>query len=108
MEIFTKEIIQKAKEQFKLGSDMESQMIVAKFFNPTGAGTWHLMNMDPEDEDYCWGIVDLFEVEMGSFSKTELENYKGSIGLGIERDLYFEPVNAKELWEKLRNFKMEF
>ncbi len=101
MELFTKEIIEKAKAQYLLGSDMESQIIVAKFFNPTGAGTWYLMNMDPDDESYCWGIVDLFEVEMGSFSKSELEDFKGPLGLGIERDLYFEPVNAKELWEKL-------
>lgn len=103
MELFTKEIIDKAKTQYPLGSDMGNQMIIAKFFNPVGAGTWYLMNMDPEDENYCWGIVDLFEVEVGSFSKSELENYKGSLDLGIERDLYFEPVNAKELWEKLMN-----
>lgn len=101
MELFTKEIIDKAKAQYHLGSDMECQMIVAKFYNPTGAGSWYLMNMDPEDEDYCWGIVDLFEVEVGSFSKSELEDFKGSLGLGIERDVYFEPVNAKELWAKL-------
>lgn len=101
MELFTKEIIEKAKAQYPLGSDLENQMIVAKFFNPCGAGTWYLMNMDPDGEDYCWGIVSLFEVEMGSFSKSELENTKVGFGLGIERDLYFEPVNAKELWDKL-------
>ena len=101
MELFTKEIIEKAKAQYSLGSDMEKQMIVAKFFNPTGAGTWYLMNMDPGDEDYCWGIVELFEVEMGSFSRSELESIKVGFGLGIERDLYFEPIKADELWEKL-------
>lgn len=101
MELFTKEIIEKAKSQYHLGSEMENQMIVAKFFNPTGAGTWYLMNMDPEDEDYCWGIVSLFEVETGSFSKSDLESFKGPLGLGIERDLYFEQINAKDLWNKL-------
>jgi len=101
MELFTKEIKEKAKSQYPLGAELENQVIVTKFFNPAGAGTWYLMNMDPEDEDYCWGIVDLFEVEMGSFSKSELENFKGALGLGIERDLYFETINAKELWQKL-------
>jgi hypothetical protein len=101
MELYTKEIIEKAKSQYLLGAEMENQMIVAKFFNPAGAGTWYLMNMDPNDEDYCWGIVNLFEVEIGSFSKSELENFKGPLGLGIERDLYFELINAKELWQKL-------
>ena len=101
MELFTKEIIEKAKSQYSLGSDMDSQMVVAKYFNPTGRGAWYLMNIDPDDLDYCWGIVELFEVETGSFCRSELENIKVEFGLGIERDLYFEPVNAKELWEKL-------
>lgn len=101
MKLFTKEIEKKAQAQFSKGSELESQVVVAKFFNPTGAGTWYLMNQDPNDPDYLWGIVDLFEVEMGSFSKSELEGYKGRMGLGIERDLHFMEVNAKVLWEKL-------
>lgn len=101
MKLFTKEIEEKAQAQFSKGGDLESQNVIAKFFNPTGAGTWYLMNQDPNDPDYCWGVVDLFEVEMGSFSKSDLENYKGKMGLGIERDLYFTEVNAKKLWDKL-------
>jgi len=103
MKLFTKEIEAKAQEQYPKGSDLECQVIVAKYFNPTGAGTWYLMNQDPEDPDYLWGIVDLFEIEMGSFSKSDLVEYKGKFGLGIERDLYFEEVNAKELWQKLQS-----
>ena len=84
MKLFTKEIEANAQAQFPLGSDMEKQVIVAKFFNPTGAGNWWLMNQDPDDNDYCWGFVQLFETEVGSFSKSELENYRGRFGLGIE------------------------
>ena len=101
MELFTKEIEAKAQAQYKYGADMEKQVIVAKFFNPAGAGTWFLMNQDPNDPDYLWGVVDLFEVEVGSFSKSELENFRGPFGIGIERDLYFEEVNAKVLYERL-------
>lgn len=101
MKLFTKEIEKKAQAQFLKGNDLESQIIVAKFFNHSGAGTWYLMNQDPEDIDYCWGICYIFEWEIGSFSKSELENFKGRMGLGIERDLHFTEVNAKELWEKL-------
>jgi len=101
MKLFTKEIEAKAQAQFHFGADMEKQVIVAKFFNPSGAGTWWLMNQDPNDPDYLWGVVDLFEIEVGSFSKSELENYVGVYGLGIERDLYFEEVNAKELFQQL-------
>jgi len=99
MKLFTKAIEKKAQAQFHLGNDMEKQVIVAKFFNPSGAGTWYLMNQDPNDLDYLWGVVDLFEIEVGSFSKSELENFRGRFGLGIERDLHFEVVNAKEFYE---------
>ena len=59
------------------------------------------MNQDPEDPDYLWGIVKGFEVEMGSFSLSELEAVRGRFGLGIERDLYFTPIPAREVWDKL-------
>jgi len=64
--------------------------------------TWNLINQDP---DYCWGIFHIFETEVGSFSKSELVNFRGKFGLGIERDLYFEEVGAKEFYESLFNVK---
>ena len=101
MKLFTKAIEAKAQEQFPLGNYLEKQVVVAKFFNPTGCGTWYLINQDPDDPDYCWGICHIFDWEVGSFSKLELENYRGRFGLGIERDLHFEEVNAKDKFEKL-------
>ena len=65
MKLMTKEIEKKARTQYPLGSDM-TQNVVAKFFDPTGSWTWYLMNQDPEDPDYLWGIVKGFEVEMGA------------------------------------------
>ena len=100
MKLMTKEISEKAQQQYPQGSDMD-QLIVAKFFDPTGSWSWYLMNQDPEDPDYLWGIVKGFEVEMGSFSLQELQNFKGRLGIGIERDLYFKLITARELWEKL-------
>lgn len=102
MELMTKEITEKAQKQFPQGSDMK-QMVVAKFFDPTGSWTWYLMNQDPKDTDYLWGIVKGFEIEMGSFSLSELSNLKTSpLGLGIERDLYFTPKPAQEIWDRLQ------
>ena len=97
MKLLTKEITKKATEQFDKGSDM-NQMIVAKYFDKSGDWQWFLMNM--EDEDYCWGIVKGFAVEMGSFSLTELEEVYGR---RLERDLYFKSVKAKDLWKQLNN-----
>ena len=99
MKLLTKEITEKATKQYSKGSDME-QMVVAKFFDPMGSWRWFLMNMD-KDGDYCWGIVDGHAVEMGSFSIRELKSIQLPLGLGIERDMYFEPVKASELWKEL-------
>ena len=65
---------------------------VVKLFNPVGAATWLLTDMDPADNDYLFGLADLGMgfPELGGISLSELENYRGPLGLGIERDLYFK------------------
>ena len=73
---------------------------VLKLFNPTGIGTWYLMNMH-KDNDYCWGICHIYEWEIGSFSINELKGVNLPFGLKIERDKFFKPVKASELWTKL-------
>ena len=95
----TKEIQKKAEKQFAKESDM-NQMVVAKYFG--GSWTWYLMNLDPENSDYAWGIVKGNAVEMGSWQMSELQKVKiKPFGLGIERDLYFEPMRAKDVWDAL-------
>jgi len=83
-------------------STLAELMVVAKFFDPYESWTWYLITQDPDAPDYLWGIVKGFEVEMGSFSLTELEEFKGKLGIGIERDLHFRPMTAEDVWEKLR------
>lgn len=65
---------------------------VVKLFNPSGAGTWLLTEIDPDDEDIAFGLCDLGLgcPEIGSVSLSELESVRGPFGLGIERDRYFE------------------
>lgn len=65
---------------------------VLKLFNPCGAGTWLVTELDPEDASIAFGLADLGfgTPEIGSFSLEELEAFQGPFGLGIERDLYFE------------------
>ena len=93
----TKEIQEKAEKQFDKGSDME-QMVVAKYFDAMGGWKWFLMNKK-KDDSYCWGRVKGHAVEMGSFSIKELQ----SMSPRIQRDLYFEPMKAKDVWEQLNN-----
>ena len=95
MKLMTKAIQEQAEKQYDEGSDME-QMVVAKYFDAMGDWKWCLMNMG-EDEDYCWGIVKGFAVEMGSFSMEELK----SMPPRIQRDMYFAPMKAKDVCDKL-------
>jgi len=98
MKLFTKEIDAKLFAQYSKGGDLANQMVVAKIFNPYGRGTWYLLNSDPDDPDYIWAIVDLFEPETGSVSRSELESIKvPPFRLGLERDTSFKPINAQEL-----------
>jgi len=74
-------------------------IIVAKFFNPCGGGTWYATEYDPETRIF-FGYVSIFgdhNDEWGSFSLDELEAYRGPFGIGIERDLYFGEKRASEV-----------
>ena len=100
MKLLTKEIQERAEKQYEKNSDMDTQDVVAKFFNPVGSWTWYLMNKEPESS-YCWGIVDGFALEVGSFDVKELQEIELSFGLGIERDTSFTPMNAGKLYKSL-------
>jgi hypothetical protein len=65
---------------------------VVKLFDPCGAATWLLTEIDPDDETVAWGLCDLGMgfPEFGTVSLNELAAVRGRLGLGIERDLYFK------------------
>ena len=72
--------------------EKKDPLVIAKFFNPAGVGTWYATEYDPASRTF-FGYVSLFgdwNDEWGSFSLSELQGVKGPLGLGIERDLYFE------------------
>lgn len=62
---------------------------VVKLFNPYGSGTWYLSELD--DNDIAFGRCDLgYGAELGYISLQELKDYRSPLGLGIERDLYWD------------------
>lgn len=77
----------------------ENSTVQAKFFYPDFDWTWYAIEFDGEDIFY--GLVDGFELEYGSFSLRELRENRGKLGCEIERDLYFKPVPARELYRTL-------
>lgn len=103
MKLMTKTLQQRFA---KIGSQENNPdpIIIAKFFNPTGAGTWYATEYDPETRT-LFGYVSIFgdwNDEWGYFSLDELQSYKGKFGLGIERDLYFEETPASQIINSIK------
>lgn len=72
---------------------------VVKLFDPCGASTWLLVEIEPDFETIAWGLCDLGMgfPEFGTVSLEELAEHRGRFGIGIERDLNFEargPISA--------------
>lgn len=100
MKLLTKEL---EKRFTQVGSQEEveasDKIIIAKFFNPAGAGTWYATEYDPATKEF-FGYVSIFgdhNDEWGYFSLVELESIVGTFGLGIERDLHFGEKKFSEV-----------
>ena len=98
MKLLTKEL----EDRFeKVGSQegKKDAIVIAKFFNPTGAGNWFATEYNPKERMF-FGYASIFgdyNDEWGYFSLNELENYQGKLGLGIERDLYFRETPISKI-----------
>lgn len=105
MKLFLKSADKKLFENYRQHAKdgtLENQDAIVKIFNPYGAGTWYIINSDPDDPNYLWAIVVLDEVEIGSVLRSDLENIRfGKFQLPLEREFYFEPINAEKLYKKL-------
>jgi hypothetical protein len=101
MQLLTKEIIARFKQ---VGSqeNVKDPIVIAKFFNPAGAGTWLATEYDPKSKVF-FGYVSIFGDECdewGDFSLTELEEFKGPLGIGIERDRFIGEKKISEIFPK--------
>jgi hypothetical protein len=88
MELMNRELEQRFAE---VGSQekIEDPIVITKFFNPAGAGTWLATEYGPADRIF-FGYASIcgdWNDEWGYFALEELEDYKGPLGIGIERDL---------------------
>jgi len=101
MKLLTKKL-EKRFAQVGRQEHIKDPLVIAKFFNPTGAGTWFATEYDPKEEIF-FGYASIFgdwNDEWGYFSLEELQSYRGKFGLGIERDLYFEEQKASQVIKK--------
>ncbi|WP_051882341.1 DUF2958 domain-containing protein [Parvularcula oceani] len=79
--------------------ERKDHLPVVKLFCPWGAATWLLTGLC-EEGALGFGLCDLglgFP-ELGYVALSELRAIKGPFGLGIERDLFFEPFGSLEVY----------
>lgn len=93
MQLLTEELKRKIPKLYETeGYPAWDKVAQAKLFLPGTACTWYIIEYD--GSDMCFGLVDLGyeqDIEFGYFSLKELSETKSLLGLGVERDLYFEP-----------------
>jgi hypothetical protein len=122
--------LEKAFKKISRQESVNDPIVVAKFFNPTGQGTWYATEMyyvikrdrpgkEPEiieveasklNESFrgeivdmiFFGYVELLENEWGYFALSELQSVRLPFGLKIERDLYFDPMPISKICPKAK------
>lgn len=68
-----------------------------KLFTPDSCFTWYIIELSKENGNLCYGYVEGIENELGYFLLEEIESVRGSLGLSVERDLYFEPTPLSQI-----------
>ena len=71
-----------------------------KLFTPDSNWTWYVIVFSKANQDICYGYVQGLENELGYFSLDELQSIKGSLGLSVERDIYFSPTKLSTLMQR--------
>jgi len=101
MKLMTKEL---EKRFAKVGSqeNVKDPVVIARFFNPSGAENWYATEYEPKDKMF-FGYVSIFgdwNDEWGYFSLNELESFRGWLDLGLERDFYWDEAPASTVIKK--------
>lgn len=97
MKLITKEFVELMKERPLYSQENEKDpLVVAKFFNPCGSGTWLVTEYDPTDKIAFGYVMGLGDDELGYISLEEMESVRLPFGLTIERDLHFRPQRLSE------------
>jgi hypothetical protein len=76
------------------GVDRDAKKVIARYFNPCGAGTWYVLEDDCFDDEnqIVFGAATLgYGLELGSISLKELQDLRLPFGLRIERDIRVKP-----------------
>ena len=93
MKLLTKNILKQLPAMRSTEGEIRDQVkIIVKFFTPDAQMSWYATEYDP-NRGLFFGFVNLGHddlAELGCFSLAELEEFRGRLGLKVERDRWFE------------------
>jgi hypothetical protein len=102
MELITKEI-EATLPPLYLQENVPDPVAVVKLFDPCGRCTFYVLEgrREPDGDLLLFGFCRSALLpdcdELGYASLRQLGSVRGSLGLGIERDLYFRPTPLSEI-----------
>jgi len=71
-----------------------------KFFDPCGAATWYIAEAERVGDDlqmFGWCDMGMGYPELGYVMLSDLASISGPLGLGIERDIFFDVCPLSEV-----------
>lgn len=113
MQLLTDELLQKLQEQdphHPSGPGRELRpdeyIIHLKLFTPDSNWSWWAISASKDEQTgdvQFFGLVNGLEMELGYFWLSEISKVRGSMGLPVERDLYWEPKTLSKLLEEMEH-----
>ena len=107
MKLMTKTIEEKCKK-YPLHSqeNNEDPLVFLKFFDPCARTKWYVIEAQKTEHGewlffgYVESPIDPLFDELGYFTLGQLENHKGILGIGVERDIHWTPRKLSEIKER--------
>ena len=96
MNLIPQDIVNKIPNLYETENE-EEKICYVKLFLPSSNWTWYILEINKEDNNTCYGLVDGFELELGYFTLSELENLKGMFGLKVDLDTSFKPTKLSKI-----------
>ena len=99
MELMPKEVRDRIPELYAQ-EDVKSgdQVVHVKLFDPSGRWTLYATEFDGKDTFFGYVLSPISPDcdEWGYSSLREIQSTRGTLGLPMERDLYFDPIKVKD------------
>lgn len=97
MKLMTKAAARVLPRRHELPEQLESAHVPLKLFDPCGRWTYYAVAFDPETRHlygYCRSPLGEDCDEWGTTSLDEVERTRNRFGLGMERDVHWDPLTT--------------